>query len=73
MAPKTQTLYQMKGDFIHDTCAETEQIDKAKLVETALSAVDADDVCAVCGEPALVKDEIEDENATDRPVGEEAP
>lgn len=67
MAPKTQTLYQVKGDFIHDTCAEAEQMDKGKLVETALSAVDADDVCAVCGEPALVE---ADENSTDAPVDE---
>jgi len=49
----TQVLYQVKGDFIHDDCAESEKIDKEKLVQTSLGAVDADDICAVCGEPAL--------------------
>lgn len=53
-----QILYQKCGDFIHDLClGDTSPED---VVQVAMHSVDVDDVCAVCGEPAILPESAED-------------
>jgi hypothetical protein len=53
----TQKLFQLRGDFIHDSCVkEIDPNSKVEMDEVKVADVDEDDVCSVCGEPARVEE-----------------